>query len=168
MIPSRPIRLIVLLLVLICTVGCDHITKHVARTKLAPMSYATLPGYFIEFTFAENPGAFLSLGSSFPHRARIAFIACVGIGLTLLFAYLVSASRLLWMPFWGLALVWAGGMSNLIDRFRHHGFVTDFVVVRVGPLHTGIFNLADLAITIGMLLTCAAALRAGHTKSEVH
>jgi signal peptidase II len=166
--PSRPIRLMVLWLVLIGTVGCDHITKHLARTKLAQMSYATMPGHFIEFTLAENPGAFLSLGSSFPHIGRIAFIACVGIGLALLFGYLVSASRLLWMPFGGLALVWAGGMSNLIDRFRHHGFVTDFMVVRVGPLHTGIFNLADLAIMIGMLLTCVAALRAGQRKSDVH
>jgi signal peptidase II len=166
MIPSRPIRLFVLLLVLSCIAGCDHVTKHLARTKFARMSYAILPGHFIEFTLAENPGAFLSFGSSFPRMGRIAFIACISIGLALLFAYLVSASRLIWMPFLGLAFVWAGGMSNLIDRFLHHGFVTDFMVVRVGSLHTGIFNLADLAIMIGMLLVCVAVLRAGHTKSE--
>ena len=43
-------------------------------------------------------------------------------------------------------------MSNLVDRFVWHGLVTDFMVVRVGPLHTGVFNLADFAIVVGVLV----------------
>ena len=167
MMPSRAIRLAVLSLVLICTGGCDHVTKHLARTKLARMGPATLPGHFIEFTFAENPGAFLSLGASLPQAVRSAVIACVSFGLAFLFAYLVRTPRLQWVSFLGLALIWAGGVSNLIDRFMRHGLVTDFIVVRVGPLHTGIFNLADVAIMTGMLLMLVESLRTGLSKSEV-
>ncbi len=77
MIPSRRIRLVVISLVLVCTAGCDQITEHVARTELGQMGSATLPGRFLEFTLAENPGTALSLGSTFPPAARSALTACV-------------------------------------------------------------------------------------------
>ena len=47
-------------------------------------------------------------------------------------------------------------MSNLIDRFIRHGAVTDFMVVWAGPLHTGIFNLEDFALAVGMLMLVAS------------
>ena len=46
-------------------------------------------------------------------------------------------------------MVWAGGMSNLIDRIGRDGLVTDFIFIRIGPFQTGIFNLADMIIMIG-------------------
>jgi signal peptidase II len=159
MTPSRTIRLVVISLVLVCTVGCDQVTKHVARTELGQMGSATLPGRFIEFTLAENPGAFLSLGASFPQSVRSALTVCVSFGLAFLLAYLVRTPRLRLVSFLGLALIWAGGISNLIDRFVHQGLVTDFMVVRAGPLHTGVFNLADFAIVVGMLILVVLRLR---------
>jgi len=50
-----------------------------------------------------------------------------------------------------LGLLWAGGVSNLVDRVLH-GSVVDFMNIGVGWLRTGIFNVADMAITIGVLL----------------
>ena len=47
-------------------------------------------------------------------------------------------------------MVWAGGMSNLIDRIGRDGLVTDFIFIRIGPFHSGIFNLADVIIMIGV------------------
>ena len=44
----------------------------------------------------------------------------------------------------------AGGIGNLVDRVLRHGLVTDFAVVHIGPLHTGVFNLADVLIIIGV------------------
>ena len=58
----------------------------------------------------------------------------------------------------GLILAVGGGMGNLIDRIAH-GAVVDFVSLGIGPLRTGIFNLADVAITIGLLLFLAAGAR---------
>ena len=48
----------------------------------------------------------------------------------------------------GVALFVAGGASNLLDRISY-GMVIDFMNVGVGPLRTGIFNVADVAIMLG-------------------
>jgi signal peptidase II len=156
-IPSRIIRLVVISLVLVCTAGCDQVTKHIARTSLGQMGSATLGGRFIEFSLAENPGAFLGLGASFPQAARSALTVCASLGLGCLLVYLLRTPRLRFVSFVGLSLIWAGGISNLIDRFARHGLVTDFMVLRVGPLHTGVFNLADFAIVVGMLILLASS-----------
>ena len=147
------IRLLAVLLVLLVTAGCDQATKHLARSQLSQVSSATLPGGFVELTLTQNPGAFLSLGASLPEAVRAGiFTVGLTVGLTFLLVYLVRASRLNPLSFFGLVLAWAGGMSNLIDRFAHHGLVTDFILIRAGPLHTGVFNIADLAIVVGTII----------------
>lgn len=47
-----------------------------------------------------------------------------------------------------MALFLGGGVSNLLDRLIH-GTVIDFMNVGIGPLRTGIFNVADMAIMLG-------------------
>jgi len=164
---SRTIRLLAVLLVLACTAGCDQATKHFARRELPQFGSAALPGGFIELALAENPGAFLSLGASLPEPLRAGLLTVgIGLGLTLLLVYLVRVSTIYWLSFLGLALVWAGGMSNLVDRFARHGLVTDFILLRVGPLHTGVFNIADLAIVTGTIVLLAS-LRTNASITEV-
>jgi signal peptidase II len=51
-----------------------------------------------------------------------------------------------------VALIVGGGVSNLIDRVRYGGYVVDFLNVGIGPLRTGIFNVADMAIMAGVVL----------------
>jgi signal peptidase II len=159
---SRRLRMAILILLLGATVGCDQTSKHLARTELGPTGYITLPGGFGELRLAENAGSFLSLGASFPQSFRLAiFTIGVGLGLFLLFGYLVRQASLGWVSFGGHTLVMAGGMSNLIDRVARQGFVTDFIFVRVGPLHTGIFNLADVMIMAGIGAIAFAFWRRG-------
>lgn len=55
------------------------------------------------------------------------------------------------------ALIIGGGIGNLIDRISS-GFARDFVVLSFGPIRTGIFNVADVAVTVGALLLIASAL----------
>src|SRR5207249_7753307 len=45
-----------------------------------------------------------------------------------------------------------GGLSNLLDRVAYGGYVVDFINLGIGSLRTGIFNAADVAITVGVLL----------------
>jgi signal peptidase II len=52
------------------------------------------------------------------------------------------------LPTLGLALFVAGGASNWIDRVAR-GSVVDFLNVGVGPVRTGVFNVADVAIMLG-------------------
>jgi signal peptidase II len=158
---SHKLRLTILLLVLGCTAGCDQTSKHIARSELGGHRFILLPGGFGELRLAENPGSFLSLGDSLPKPLRLAvFTIGVGLGLSGLLAYLVFGGRLGWLLFAGLGLVWAGGMSNLIDRLTRHGLVSDFIHVRIGPFHTGVFNLADVVIMLGgALIVCDFWLR---------
>ena len=51
-----------------------------------------------------------------------------------------------------------GGAGNLIDRLRFGGRVTDFIYLAAGPLHTGVFNIADMAITGGVLWLALSSL----------
>jgi signal peptidase II len=55
----------------------------------------------------------------------------------------------------GLALALSGGLGNLMDRVAY-GYVVDFISVGVGGVHTAIWNLADAAILIGLLLFALA------------
>ena len=50
------------------------------------------------------------------------------------------------------ALIIGGGLSNLVDRIINQGAVIDFMNIGVGSLRTGIFNLADVAIFVGMFM----------------
>ena len=59
--------------------------------------------------------------------------------------------RLKGMALLGLWLLFAGGFSNLVDRVVH-GRVVDFLNVGIGPVRTGIFNVADMAIMLGVAL----------------
>jgi signal peptidase II len=49
------------------------------------------------------------------------------------------------------AFVIGGGMGNLIDRIAY-GSVTDFFQIKFGLFKTGIFNMADVSVTIGVFL----------------
>ena len=52
----------------------------------------------------------------------------------------------------GAALICGGGLGNVIDRVSHGGYVTDFLNIGVGPVRTGIFNVADMALMLGVAL----------------
>ena len=155
---SRSIRLVILLLVLGGTVGCDQTTKHIARTKLNPFDSIMLMGGLGELRLAENSGAFLSLGASMSGAMRtLVFTVASGIGLLALFVYLLLRPRWHGLAFAGLALVLAGGASNLIDRITRNGLVTDFLTLRFGPLHTSVFNIADVLVMLGIMLFVLSA-----------
>lgn len=139
---------LVLLVAVLGTIGCDRVTKHVAETTLAGTPGRSYFGDMVRLVYAENPGGFLSLGAALPPGARTA-VFTVATGLMLL-ALIASAVRHRWFgwPALGLALFVAGGASNWIDRVVR-GSVVDFMTVGIGPLRTGVFNVADAAIMLG-------------------
>jgi len=103
----------------------------------------------VRLQYAENPGAFLSLGADLPDWARAALFSFGG-GLILLGCGIAAFRRRGNLrASWGLALVFAGGISNLADRLAR-GSVVDFLNVGIGSLRTGIFNVADMAVLLGV------------------
>lgn len=146
-------RLLLILFVLVACVGCDQTTKAFADSKL-PKSHAL--SFFsdtVRLQLAHNEGAFLGLGASSPKSWRLAALRFgVAAMLLVLFAYAFFAPKLRVQDVLAFALILAGGVSNLIDRFIHGGYVVDFINLGVGSLRTGIFNVADIAITVGVLV----------------
>ena len=63
-----------------------------------------------------------------------------------------------------LALSVAGGVSNLIDRVAAGGLVMDFLNLGIGRLRTGIFNVADMALTFGVIWILLAGIFEGRRR----
>ena len=146
-------RLLLILVVLVACVGCDQSTKMYAEAKLPRVQPLSLLSDTVRLQVTHNEGSFLSLGATAPKAWRLATLR-VGVSAMLLallaYALFVRAGR---APFiFALALVLAGGASNLIDRFVNDGYVVDFINLGAGLIRTGIFNIADVAITAGALL----------------
>jgi signal peptidase II len=134
-------------------VAVDQVTKWLAKRYLAPDGFISFAGDTFRLQYAENTGAFLSFGSSLPEPWRhIVLTIFVGIFLLALLAYLLFNPSLSREYVACLALVCGGGLSNLVDRIAHGGRVIDFLNAGIGPLRTGIFNIADMAITGGAIL----------------
>jgi signal peptidase II len=142
-------RLLACLLLVSATIGCDRMTKQMAETTLAGRPGQSFLAGTVRLEYAENAGGFLSLGAEWPPAARKAvFIVANGL---ILVGTVVAVIRLRWaaLPLAGLALAFAGGASNLIDRIAR-GSVIDFLNVGIGPVRTGIFNVADIAVFLGI------------------
>lgn len=112
-----------------------------------------LSGFF-QLLYAENPGAFLGMGGGWSREVRFVIFAMVvlfGLGGMLWYLIKKEDSR---VNLFAYSFILAGGCGNLWDRVVHeNGHVVDFMLIEVwGPVRTGVFNLADVAIVIGVLL----------------
>ena len=148
---SRASRILAMAAVVVSTIGCDRVTKEVAARRLAGRPRLSMARDAIRLEYVENRGGFLSLGADFPEGLRMAVF---GLGSAILLAVLGAwVCRRVIAGGWALgqALLWAGGVANLGDRILR-GSVIDFLNLGVGPLRTGIFNVADVAIMAGALL----------------
>ncbi len=129
----------------------DQISKLWAMQSLRFAPPISWLGDLFRLTYAENSGAFLSLGADWPAWAR--FVLMIGLNavlLTCLAAVLWARPGIAWRWKLGWGLVLAGGVGNLIDRLLYQGHVIDFLNVGLGNLRTGIFNVADMYITLGI------------------
>jgi signal peptidase II len=151
---------LVLLVAIGATIGCDRVTKHIAATTLADAPTQSFLADTFRLEYAENSGAFLGLGGEWPPPVRTA-VFTVGNGLLLL-ALILLARRARWpaRSLVGVALFVAGGVSNLVDRIAY-GMVIDFMNVGVGPVRTGIFNVADMGIMLGAGILVLESYRSG-------
>lgn len=146
-------RLLLVTSLLLGCVGCDQITKGAARSYLSGAPTQSYLQDTIRLTYAENPGAFLSVGASLSKQARVlVFEGLVGALTLALIAAALFWHQLSKPQIVALSLLGASGLGNLIDRFLYDGRVTDFLNVGIGPVRTGIFNVADVAGVLGVLI----------------
>lgn len=150
MIDKNSIRFTFLLIIVALNLGCDQVSKVVARQNIEFYEQIVVIKDRFVLTKVENTGAFLSAGSNLPEFIRIILLTVLPIVVLMygLFYLYVNRNlpRLLQV---GVCFLIGGGMGNIYDRIVY-GSVTDFVHLDLVLFRTGIFNLADVSIMIGI------------------
>lgn len=153
---------------LVSCVGCDQLTKQVAISRLKGQPPASFCRDVVRLQYAENPGAFLGLGGQMPGAARWLMLVVVNGAITVAIAgFLVVHRTMSPTGFTACAFLLAGALGNLIDRVRLDGLVVDFLNLGVGPVRTGIFNVADVAITSGAMLLAFSTYSPGRPSQAI-
>jgi len=152
-------RLAMVAVALLC-VSCDQATKRVAAEVLKGAETLSFWGDVFRLTYAENSGAFLGMGGAWPEPLRwLAFTGAAIAVVVASLAWVVSQTREprhQSLAVWAMVLVAAGGAGNLVDRVIRDGRVIDFMNFGLGPVRTGIFNIADVQIMVGLGLLLLA------------
>ena len=151
-------RLALVATLMIGCVGCDQVSKGVARAQLELGASHSYLGDTFRVMHVENPGAFLGIGANLPPTIRVAVFQGA-ISLLVLALLWLAAFRRDTRPSQvvGFTLLAASGVGNLIDRFLNDGRVTDFLNLGIGDLRTGIFNFADVFGMLGFVLLLFAS-----------
>jgi signal peptidase II len=153
-------KIIVLLLLSLVCVGCDQGTKYTARYYLEGRQTLSYMGDFFRLSYTENSGGFLNLGATLPGNIRqIIFIMVVAIVLTGFMVFVIRQKKLDGLALFSSAMIIGGGLGNLIDRIINQGLVIDFMNLGIGPIRTGIFNVADVAIMFGTFMFAIVFIR---------
>jgi len=134
----------------------DQATKWMASTRLELGEPVTVLGDFVRLTLVHNTGAAFGL---FPgSRGPFIVISVLAIGVVLyLFlreTYRNVQNRVL------LGCILGGAIGNLIDRVRL-GWVVDFIDMGIGQTRWPVFNVADSAVTLGVVFLAWNLARAG-------
>lgn len=148
-------------LLMVMVVLIDQLTKKWAQTSVRGFPSRSYWGDFFRLEYAENSGAFLSLGAALSQETRFwIFVVAVAVFLGFALFYLYRDSKLDHWSSFALAMISSGGIGNLIDRVtrENHG-VVDFLNIGIGSLRTGIFNVADMAIMAGVFVLAAKSFK---------
>jgi signal peptidase II len=147
---------------LLSCLGCDQISKGVARDQLALGETHAFLGDIFRLVHVETPGVFLGIGANLPEPVRVAlFQGAISLVILALLWAAAFRSRTRPLQVVGFTLLAASGIGNLIDRLLFDGRVTDFLNIGIGSLRTGIFNVADVVGMIGFVVLLFAASEAG-------
>jgi signal peptidase II len=136
-------RVVIFLAVLGLTLLADQGTKAWART-LPPGPQPVIAGYW-DWDVAYNDGAAFS-----NFRGKTVVLSLIAIGALAMIGYTaVRAAPAQRLRRVALAIIAGGALGNLIDRLRE-GAVTDFVFWHVHDHRWPVFNVADVALVIGV------------------
>ena len=141
-------------------VALDQWSKWMIKTSYDLYHSEPVIQDFFHFTYVTNDG--MAFGLSFPGGKQV-----------LLFVTLVLTGVIIWMLWkeqnshnlirYGLSFILAGAIGNMIDRVLY-GKVVDFLDIMVGDFHWYIFNVADSAVTTGMILFILHTILIGEKK----
>lgn len=151
------------LLVSLGVLVLDQWTKWLVEAHLPHHSAQEIIPGFLNLTHVRNTGVAFGLFAS-EGGGNGLLLTLLGLGalvaVSIYFWFTPSRDRMLLTA---LALVVGGAIGNLIDRVSS-GAVTDFVDVYVGVHHWPSFNIADSAISVGIVLMAIDSFRPHHRR----
>jgi signal peptidase II len=147
------IKVALFCLISVLFIGCDRITKSLAKEHLMyhePISYLHNT---VRLEYVENTGAALSLGDQLSKPVSFWLLSVIPLVCLLALAtyVLTKVNEYNRLKLFSFALIISGGLGNIIDRLMFDRHVTDFMNVGISNFRTGIFNVADMCVTAGVI-----------------
>ena len=142
-------------LLIVINIAIDQITKVIVRNNMvegARGQIDIIKDYF-QLIWVENKGAFLGMGSDMNPTLRLIFLLILPtVVLLYVIYYIVKTKELDRLSLIAFCCIVGGGIANVFDRIVY-GQVTDFFFIDLGGVFkTGIFNIADISVTTGMIM----------------
>ena len=138
----------------------DQITKYFIQTHVRLYDIIPVVHGFFNITHVRNKGAAFGILSTLPEFWRSAFFITVTlIAVAAISALIVKTHERL--PLYAFSLIAGGAVGNVVDRIRY-GEVVDFIQWYVKSFYWPSFNVADSAISIGVVLLAFEMLSGKH------
>lgn len=152
-------RSVALMGLLFCLVGCDHVTKALAKSELQARPAQALIEPLLKLRYVENTDVAFNLLRWVPLNVREPLLLATGALAILAVGALLLSARSTGSTRAGLLLVLAGALGNYADRVWR-GYVVDFIHVT----HWPVFNVADVLIVVGGALLLSGHIRLGYAR----
>lgn len=146
-------KFLIVALIALLVIALDQYTKHLLTASLPLYGRIEIIHDFFDIIHIRNSGIAFGLLKQFGSQYKLAAMLSVSaVALVLLFVLMTQVKKNQKLQLLCLSLILGGAAGNLIDRFRF-GEVVDFLDVHWRNLyHWPAFNVADSAITVGILL----------------
>ena len=159
-------RSLYIILVIVITIVVDQISKVLVRANIQPHTETTigerisLIGDKFIMMNIENSGAFLGMGSDLNPTLKIILLLILPIlVLGFVLRHIFKDKTIDNWSLFALASIVGGGLANVFDRIVYSS-VTDFFFIDLGGVfRTGIFNMADVSVTTGMIILLFVSLK---------
>ncbi len=151
---TKNVKILLFCLISVAFIGCDQATKELARGHLKNNPDRSYYHDTFRLTYVENTGAFLSMGDNWPKAVSFWLMSILPLLFLIgLFVYgIKKITRLSFISGLPYVLIFSGGVGNIMDRILNDRHVTDFMNIGFKNLRTGIFNVADLYVTAGVII----------------
>ncbi|MFV0541062.1 MAG: signal peptidase II [Aestuariibaculum sp.] len=160
--------------VIVITIAVDQISKIIVRDNIIPRTetsfgerISVIGEYFILMN-VENSGAFLGMGSDLNPTLRLIFLLILPIiVLAFVLRHILKDKSIDNWSLFAFSSIIGGGIANVFDRIVY-GSVTDFLFIDLGGVfRTGIFNMADVSVTTGMIMLLIASFKKKKQTTEL-
>lgn len=151
-------RTLGIILLIVTNIAIDQISKAIVRVEVIPGEIIPIINDTFIITNVENSGAFLGLGSDLSPLLKILLLLILPVlVLGFVIYYILKNRDLDRLSLIAFCCIIGGGIANVYDRIIY-GSVTDFFHIDLGGMfRTGIFNVADMSVTFGMIMLLVAS-----------